>query len=398
MIRKIVLENFMSHKRTVIEPSEGLTVLTGPNNCGKSAVVVALQALCENERSSKSFIRHREKEAKVSIETSEGHRIEWCRGQSASYSIDGRPVNRLKGGTPDDLHAKLRLPMVEVPGGEPVDIHFSEQKDPIFLVNDKGGGRAARFFSAASDAALLLKMQQLHKDQVRERRGEERLLVNQIDEAKRQMDAFEGFTDLEGKCAEGMKLYEKLTAQLLAARQRYGLRESIQELTAQATSQRALGASLQPLTPPPALADERGLSGLCAQIAHRTADADCLEVLGRACAPLDTPPALDDSASLGYLLAEITRKYVHAEKLAAKIDLAQRLTAMPQLEDPAILCGIIEKIAGYSTAAALYQGQKEALDREQEALMKQIRQYVAENPTCPVCGGPMDPAKVIANV
>lgn len=51
VIRRIELRNFMSHARTVIEPADGLTVLVGPNNCGKSAVVAALQILCHNETS-----------------------------------------------------------------------------------------------------------------------------------------------------------------------------------------------------------------------------------------------------------------------------------------------------------------------------------------------------------
>ncbi len=41
MIRRITLVNFMSHSHTVIEPADGLTILTGQNNCGKSAVVWA---------------------------------------------------------------------------------------------------------------------------------------------------------------------------------------------------------------------------------------------------------------------------------------------------------------------------------------------------------------------
>jgi len=42
MIRRIILENYMAHVRTVIEPADGLTVLAGPNNCGKTAVVETL--------------------------------------------------------------------------------------------------------------------------------------------------------------------------------------------------------------------------------------------------------------------------------------------------------------------------------------------------------------------
>ena len=48
MITRIELTNFMSHAHTVIEPAPGLTVLVGPNNCGKSAVVAALQIICQN--------------------------------------------------------------------------------------------------------------------------------------------------------------------------------------------------------------------------------------------------------------------------------------------------------------------------------------------------------------
>src|SRR2546423_1953812 len=114
MISKIILDNFMSHKHTVIEPAEGLTVLTGPNNCGKSAVVVALQTLCCNDRGSRAYVRHNEKEARVRVETSEGHRVEWIRkGDVVSYKINGRDVNRLKGGIPEDLHELLRLGIVE---------------------------------------------------------------------------------------------------------------------------------------------------------------------------------------------------------------------------------------------------------------------------------------------
>ena len=55
MIKRITLDNYMSHSHTVIEPADGLTVLVGENNCGKSAVVSALQTLCFNRQ--KNFMR-----------------------------------------------------------------------------------------------------------------------------------------------------------------------------------------------------------------------------------------------------------------------------------------------------------------------------------------------------
>ena len=47
MIRRITLINFMAHEHTVLELTDGVNVLIGPNNCGKSAVVEAIRAVCE---------------------------------------------------------------------------------------------------------------------------------------------------------------------------------------------------------------------------------------------------------------------------------------------------------------------------------------------------------------
>src|SRR5437868_12245115 len=100
MIKRILLENYMSHPRTEIEPAAGLTVLVGPNNCGKSAVVSALQTLCNNA-SGDYMVRHDEKEVRVTVETDDGHTLTWKRrGTVVSYVIDGRDVHRLRGGIP----------------------------------------------------------------------------------------------------------------------------------------------------------------------------------------------------------------------------------------------------------------------------------------------------------
>src|SRR5205085_532488 len=150
MIKRIQLENFMSHARTEIEPAPGLTVLLGPNNCGKSAVVSALQTLAQNTAGD-FMIRHGQKEARVTVETDDGHALTWRRkGASVSYVIDGTEIGRLNRDVPENLHEHLKLPPVKSPGdGEEFDVHFAEQKSPIFLL-DEAESRAAMFFSASS--------------------------------------------------------------------------------------------------------------------------------------------------------------------------------------------------------------------------------------------------------
>src|SRR5688572_8764178 len=139
MITRITLENYMSHARTVIEPAAGLTVLVGPNNCGKSAVVSALQTLC-GDVAGGFMVRHGERTCRVTVETDDGHMIAWRRkGDSVSYEIDGREIHRSgRGNLPDGLHEHLRLPKVEASGtGARFDVHFALQKSPIFLIDDE---------------------------------------------------------------------------------------------------------------------------------------------------------------------------------------------------------------------------------------------------------------------
>ena len=67
MIKKIVIDNFMAHERTELELGPGVTVLTGPNNTGKSAIVEALRCVATNP-TPKYYIRHGAKEARVTVD------------------------------------------------------------------------------------------------------------------------------------------------------------------------------------------------------------------------------------------------------------------------------------------------------------------------------------------
>src|SRR5258706_12911951 len=119
MITRIILDNYMSHAQTVIQPASGLTVIVGPNNCGKSAIVSALQNLC-GDNDGDFMVRHGEKTCQVNVETDDGHTITWRRkGKPVSYVIDGVEVHRVgHGNLPDDLDALLRLPKVSHPNDD----------------------------------------------------------------------------------------------------------------------------------------------------------------------------------------------------------------------------------------------------------------------------------------
>ncbi|WP_315853819.1 AAA family ATPase [Crateriforma spongiae] len=195
MIRKIKLKNFMSHRSTEIELADGLTVLTGPNNCGKSAIVAALQVLASNGRTT-HVTRHGAKESSVTVETDDGQNVTWRRRSGVSYTINGKDIGRVGQATPESLHDVLRLAKVSGDNGKAeYDIHFGEQKSPVFLLNESGN-RAATFFASSSDAALLIAMQNRHRNRHREVKSEHRRLTQDLTQVDQRLAAYQPLDDL----------------------------------------------------------------------------------------------------------------------------------------------------------------------------------------------------------
>lgn len=195
MIRKIVLSNFMAHAQTELKLSDGLTVLVGPNNIGKSTVAVALKILARNANSN-YVMQHDQKECSISVETSEGHSIQWIKRKSPSYVINGQSKDRLgRGGTPPELDETLRLAAVEFEDKD-FEPHFGDQKSPIFLIN-RPPSQIAQFFSTTSDAEKLVAMQRLHQRHRSEAQTKAKLLSAQNETIQQSIQSLESIPKLE---------------------------------------------------------------------------------------------------------------------------------------------------------------------------------------------------------
>ncbi len=266
MIRKIILENYMSHAKTVIEPAEGLTVLIGPNNCGKSAVVSALDTLCNNP-SGDYMLRHGEKKVQVTVETDDDHIITWRRkGGTVSYIIDGREIYHLRGRLPEELHKFLRLGKVD-PGDEhsPFNVHFGQQKMPVFLL-DEPESRAAVFFASSSDAALLIEMQRLHAENCRNYKRDKRRLIGEVKKLRSEIKALQPIEDCRLKVNKTQFEYDMVIEQIKWLK---NLSEIILNLSDQTRKFKWLGNKgklLANLATPPALHNFMPLQGLIGQM------------------------------------------------------------------------------------------------------------------------------------
>lgn len=344
MIRRITLKNFMSHVDTVIEPADGLTVLVGPNNCGKSAVVAALQVLCHSNNKD-YFIRHGAKECSIVLETDDGHTIEWHRKKSLRYVIDGKEFDRLeRGEVPPELHAVLRMPKVSSKPDD-FDVHFGEQKSPVFLL-DKSGANAAQFFASSSDAGKLVEMQTLHKRKRQEAERDQARLQGELASHALEMKALETVPDISARISgaeRDHKEIERLAAELLAGladREALVLREhEFQRCNAHASA-------LSPLTTPPLLADTAPLLDLIASLAAGISIRGHEAERVRSLAVLDVPPELADADSLGALADALQLDSAAVSKARGGVAALNALTEAPAMGDFASLAQTLSDFSG----------------------------------------------------
>ncbi len=343
MITRIELHNFMSHRETVIEPSPGLTVLVGPNNCGKSALVAALQILCHNENS--TYVkRHGAKECAVVVHTSEGNVIEWRRKTSPRYLINGVEYGRLgNSGVPAELHALLRLPLVAEEADDSFNVHFGSQKSPIFLLNSKAG-TAAKFFASSSDASRLIAMQQRHRDKVTEARREHKRLEQEASINSAELAALEAIVPLADRIADLESLHDRLDR---LQNELAGLERSTADLVErreQVDRQSACHAALRPLAAPPVLADPAPLDRHIAQLTTVRRQAERLDDDAQLLEQLPSPPTLDDVASIEQTLQAITTTSRQIGVLDRSGETLHLLHPPPPLEDAIALEALVRQL------------------------------------------------------
>jgi hypothetical protein len=202
MITRFKIKDYMAHKDTELEMSAGVTVLTGPNNSGKSAVVEALRSVAQNPPPH-HVIRHGATQAVVRVELDSGEAIEWVRsrgntmyrlfksGPHADSAGDGPQIYAKFGRTPPvDIRTLLRLDLAETETGT-IDIHIGHQRYPIFLL-DQTGSQAARFFAASTEAEYLL---------LEQRRQENERMVAEYEQHVREIN--ERLGEIESAVKEG---------------------------------------------------------------------------------------------------------------------------------------------------------------------------------------------------
>jgi len=190
---KIKVENFQSISKAEIEV-KGLTVITGQNNTGKSALARSIIGAFTNLRGN-AFVRQGTQVAKVDISFDDGNRLIWSKGKNTNqYEINSKLIQKVGSDTPDEV-LNLGVKAVNVDGKE-IHPQFAKQFQQVFLIDLPPSSLA----SALSDVDVIQKLEQATaslRTDIKNQNSLNNAKRDEYNKEKIKLEQFEGLDELE---------------------------------------------------------------------------------------------------------------------------------------------------------------------------------------------------------
>lgn len=108
MLEKLVIKHFQCHSFFTLEFDPHLTVICGPSDRGKSAILRALRYICTNQPRGNAFIRSGEKSTELKLVV-DGRKITREKGEINSYSLDRKEFHAFGSSVPEEIEKLLNL-------------------------------------------------------------------------------------------------------------------------------------------------------------------------------------------------------------------------------------------------------------------------------------------------
>ena len=133
---RLRVKNFQSIEDASLDV-DGLTVVTGPNNSGKTAMIRAVYGAFTNARGTK-YVRHGKASCEVSLDFADGRSLVWEKGEKVNrYVLDGKTLNKVGQGAPPEMTSLGVLP-VEASGRELWPQFAHQFVGQVFLIDEPG--------------------------------------------------------------------------------------------------------------------------------------------------------------------------------------------------------------------------------------------------------------------
>lgn len=136
MISSVHIKNFQSHKDTEFNFHNGVNVIIGSSDCGKSAIIRALRWVLNNSPSGDAFRSHWGGDTEVKLKIQDDEVIRKKTNKDNLYSLNGNDLKAIGMDVPDEIRQVLNMGEINVQG----------QLDSSFLLS-KSPGQVAQHFN-----------------------------------------------------------------------------------------------------------------------------------------------------------------------------------------------------------------------------------------------------------
>jgi len=156
---KLHIQNFQSHRDTTISFTDGLNIIVGPTDSGKSAIVRALRKLVRDEPMGKAFISKWSKDMDLSLTFEiDGDEYVVRRKVTPSkniYCLDTEEFGGFGKTIPQEIQNALDMKLIELETGDILDLSFTDQHDSPFMVAKGQAGNRSKILGRIAGLSVL---------------------------------------------------------------------------------------------------------------------------------------------------------------------------------------------------------------------------------------------------
>ncbi len=214
-IDKVRIENFQSHENTELVFNDGLNVIIGPSDQGKSAILRAIKWVLYNEPRGNEFIRQGTNAARVRLELSNGFAILRERTPSKNRYVLTNPDGEesifegFGNEVPLEVIKAHGIPKVVLDTDIKSSLNIGEQLEGSFLLSESGALRAKAIGRLTGLHIIDKSIRDSSADLRRENQTHDRI-NDELKEIKEKLEEYKELETLEKKLAESENVINRL--------------------------------------------------------------------------------------------------------------------------------------------------------------------------------------------
>ncbi|MCY9198068.1 AAA family ATPase [Bacillus atrophaeus] len=240
-INRIQIKGFQSHVDSDIHLGNGLNVITGPSDSGKTSVLRAVRWVAFNEPAGEAFVNSTVGEAEVVITIDSGHIVTKRRRKGkTSYSIQQNEYDEgslfEKSEVPEEVKALLGI-RKETYGDFETALNFAYQLDAPFLISETASAGAKVLGKLAGTSAVDMAVKSVNKDTVAAR-SERSRATQDIERINGELLQFDGVDEAKERLEHAQYVLEQVEqnvaklAKLKEQNEAYSAAQSLLEVAA----------------------------------------------------------------------------------------------------------------------------------------------------------------------